>query len=69
VLHRRGSALPSWLLKLNTGRATRQSLEQRAQKVFNELEAIYGTLSDRYGRRPFFLLGMALFLVGSASPA
>jgi MFS family permease len=26
----------------------------------------YGTLSDRYGRHPFFLLGMAIFLVGSA---
>lgn len=27
---------------------------------------IYGKLSDLYGRRPFFLLGMLLFLVGSA---
>ncbi len=27
---------------------------------------IYGKLSDIYGRRPFFLLGMSLFLVGSA---
>ena len=27
---------------------------------------IYGTLSDRYGRSPFFLLGMAPFLTGSA---
>jgi EmrB/QacA subfamily drug resistance transporter len=27
---------------------------------------IYGTLSDMYGRRPFFLVGMALFLLGSA---
>ncbi len=27
---------------------------------------IYGKLSDIYGRRRFFLLGMALFLVGSA---
>lgn len=27
---------------------------------------IYGKLSDIYGRRPFFLIGMALFLAGSA---
>lgn len=27
---------------------------------------IYGKLSDVYGRRPFFLLGMSLFLLGSA---
>jgi multidrug resistance protein len=27
---------------------------------------IYGKLSDIYGRRPFFLLGMSLFLFGSA---
>lgn len=27
---------------------------------------IYGKLSDIYGRRPFFLVGMVLFLVGSA---
>lgn len=27
---------------------------------------IYGKLSDIYGRRPFFLLGMVLFLAGSA---
>ncbi len=27
---------------------------------------IYGKLSDIYGRRPFFLLGMAIFLLGSA---
>ncbi|HEY9721998.1 MAG TPA: MDR family MFS transporter [Oscillatoriaceae cyanobacterium] len=27
---------------------------------------IYGKLSDLYGRRPFFLIGMVLFLVGSA---
>jgi EmrB/QacA subfamily drug resistance transporter len=27
---------------------------------------IYGKLSDIFGRRPFFLLGMSLFLIGSA---
>src|ERR671938_1989180 len=27
---------------------------------------IWGKLSDLYGRRPFFLLGMVLFLLGSA---
>lgn len=27
---------------------------------------IYGKLSDIYGRRPFFILGMVLFLIGSA---
>ncbi len=27
---------------------------------------IYGKLSDIYGRRPFYLLGMAIFLLGSA---
>ncbi len=27
---------------------------------------IYGKLSDVYGRKPFFMLGMAIFLVGSA---
>lgn len=27
---------------------------------------IYGKLSDIYGRRPFYVLGMAIFLVGSA---
>src|SRR5438045_4820460 len=27
---------------------------------------IWGKLSDIYGRRPFFILGMVLFLLGSA---
>jgi DHA1 family bicyclomycin/chloramphenicol resistance-like MFS transporter len=30
---------------------------------------VYGTLSDRYGRRPLLLSGLALFLVGSALSA
>ena len=29
---------------------------------------IYGKLSDIYGRKPFFLGGMAIFLLGSALP-
>ena len=29
----------------------------------------YGSLSDRYGRRPLLLSGLALFLVGSAIAA
>src|SRR5580704_478373 len=27
---------------------------------------VYGSLSDRYGRRPVLLSGLALFLIGSA---
>src|SRR6185312_325220 len=30
---------------------------------------VYGTLSDRYGRRPLLLSGLALFLVGSVVSA
>src|ERR671937_2908592 len=60
-----GTALPRIIAQLN-------GLEHYAWVATAYLLAstvmvpIYGKLSDIYGRKPFFLLGMLLFLLGSA---
>jgi DHA2 family methylenomycin A resistance protein-like MFS transporter len=60
------TALPSIGSDLGTGTAGLQWVVEAYSVVFAALLLTGGTLGDRWGRRPVYLTGLALFTVGSA---